>query len=168
MLQFNRWWIQVQSTRDYLQITLLISVLLVYWQFSVTFNVISIYVMAHRCAGGLKNEIDLPSRLPRHRHYVWFFKVPIRHRHQAILSVFPRLDHSIAQLDSNSQHVSVILMPYVSHDRDNGQTYCANGLHVLRHAQGYRGLVLLQPWVRTCSSSVFHLIVLIIFGWLIR
>ena len=48
------------------------------WLFNVTINDISvIYVTAHRCAGGLKKELDLRSGLPRHRHFVGFFNVPV-------------------------------------------------------------------------------------------
>ena len=48
------------------------------WLFNVTINDISvIYVTAHRCAGGLKKELDLRSGSQRHRHFVGFFNVPV-------------------------------------------------------------------------------------------
>ena len=39
--------------------------------------VINMYVTAHRCAGGLK-KFDLLSGSQRHRHFVWFFNVPVQ------------------------------------------------------------------------------------------
>ena len=48
------------------------------WLFNVILNDISvIYVTAHRCAGGLKKKLDLRSGSQRHRHFVWFFNVPV-------------------------------------------------------------------------------------------
>ena len=48
------------------------------WLFNVTINDISVlYVTAHRCAGGLKNKLDLRSGSQRHRHFVGFFNVPV-------------------------------------------------------------------------------------------
>ena len=70
---------------------------------NITFNNISVIsFMAHRCAGGLK-KVVLRSGSQCHRHFVDFFKVSVQHRHLAILSVLPRLDSSMGQLDSNSQ-----------------------------------------------------------------
>ena len=51
---------------------------LVEWLFNVTCNDSSvIYVTAYRCAGGLKKKLDLRSGSKRHRHFVWFFNVPV-------------------------------------------------------------------------------------------
>ena len=48
------------------------------WLFNVTINDISvIYKTAHRRAGGLKKKLDLRSGSQRHRHFVWFFNVPM-------------------------------------------------------------------------------------------
>ena len=48
------------------------------WLFNVTINDISvIYVTAHRCAGGLKKNLDLRSGSQRHRHFVGFFNFPV-------------------------------------------------------------------------------------------
>ena len=46
---------------------------------NVTINDISViyYMTAHRCAGGLK-KLDLRSGSQRHRHFVWFFNVPVQ------------------------------------------------------------------------------------------
>ena len=96
-------------------------------------------VMAHRCAGGLKKNDDLRSGSQRHRHFVWLFKVPVQHRHLAILSVFPRLDPSMAQWDSNSQHKDGSFAVSL----DNNQNHCANEVKTLnrlfRHASAHRG-----------------------------
>ena len=47
------------------------------WLLNVTCNVISvIYVMAHRCPGGLK-KLALWSGSQRHRHFVGIFNVPV-------------------------------------------------------------------------------------------
>ena len=49
------------------------------WLLNVMCNDISvIYVTAHRCAGGLKNKFDLRLGSQRHRHFVWFFNVPVQ------------------------------------------------------------------------------------------
>ena len=45
----------------------------------VTCNDSVIYVTAHRCAGGLKEKLNLRSASSRHRHFVGFLNVP----HQA-------------------------------------------------------------------------------------
>ena len=46
--------------------------------FNVTINNISvIYVTAHRCAGGLKNKLDIRSGSQPHRNFVGFFKLPV-------------------------------------------------------------------------------------------
>ena len=53
--------------------------LLLNWLFNVTINDISvIYVTTHRCAGGLKEKMDLRSGSQRHRHFVGFFNVPVQ------------------------------------------------------------------------------------------
>ena len=55
-----------------------IVMVVVSWLFNVTINDISvIYVTAHRCAGGLKEKLDLRSGSQRHRHFVGFFNVPV-------------------------------------------------------------------------------------------
>ena len=36
-----------------------------------------IHVTAHRCAGGLRETLDLRSGSQRHRHFVGFFNVPV-------------------------------------------------------------------------------------------
>ena len=47
------------------------------WLLKVSCNDISvIYVTAHRCTGGLK-KLNLLSGSQRHRHFVWFFNVPV-------------------------------------------------------------------------------------------
>ena len=52
---------------------------LVNWLFNVTINDISvIHVTALRCAGGLRKKLDLRSGSQRHRHFVWFFNVPVQ------------------------------------------------------------------------------------------
>ena len=49
------------------------------WLLYVTYNDISvIYVTAHRCAGGLKKELDLRSGSQRHRHFVRFLNLPVQ------------------------------------------------------------------------------------------
>ena len=41
--------------------------------------------------------------MPMPYFFIGFFKVPVQHRHQAILSVLPWPDPSMAQWDLNSQ-----------------------------------------------------------------
>ena len=92
--------------------------------------------------------------LPRHRHFVGFFKVSVQHRHWAILSVLPRLDPSITEWDSNSQPKDD---PYVvSLHRGNVQIHCAKWMEpkphfscLLRCALGYGGPIRLNPWIPT-------------------
>ena len=49
------------------------------WLSNVTLNDISvIYLTAHRCTGGLKKKLDLWSGSQSHRHFVWFFNVPVQ------------------------------------------------------------------------------------------
>ena len=43
-----------------------------------TLSRIVTYVTAHRCAGGLKKTFDLRFGSQRHRHFVWFFYVPVQ------------------------------------------------------------------------------------------
>ena len=47
-------------------------------EFHVTCNDISLYMWRQKCAGGLKNELDLRSGSQRHRHFVGFFYVPVQ------------------------------------------------------------------------------------------
>ena len=61
------------------------------WLFNVTIDDISvIYVTAHRCAGGLKNKMDLRSGSQRHSHFLWFFNMPVQAPTKTFYTVMPR------------------------------------------------------------------------------
>ena len=71
LLSYFRWW-DSQPSRVCFRVEL-------NWLFNVTINDISvIYVTAHRCAGRLKEKLDLRSGSQRHRHFVGFFNVPVQ------------------------------------------------------------------------------------------
>ena len=53
--------------------------------------------------------------------FIGFFKVPVQHRHRAILSVLLQLDLSMAQRDSNSQPKDDPCVVSL----DNNEFYCA-------------------------------------------
>ena len=53
----------------------------VYWCFTSHATIFQLYMWRHRCAGGLKKKLYLRSGSQRHRHFVWFFYVPVLHRH---------------------------------------------------------------------------------------
>ena len=58
--------------------------LLVYSCFTSHATIFQSYMWRHRCAGGLKKKLYLRSGSQRHRHFVWFFKVPV-HQHWTTL-----------------------------------------------------------------------------------
>ena len=74
----------------------------------------------------MSKTVDVHLRLgsKRHRHLIGFFKVPFQHRQQAILSVLPRLDPSMAQLYLNSQPKDDSYAISI----DNGQIHYASGV----------------------------------------
>ena len=52
------------------------------WLFNVTCNDISVlYVTAQRFASGLEKKLNLRSGFQRHRHFLWFYNVPVQQRH---------------------------------------------------------------------------------------
>ena len=71
-------------------------------------------------------KVEIRSRSQCHWHFIGFFNAPVQHRHRAILSVLPRLDPSMAQLDSNLR----MILNYVV-NLDNGQIHCANGVKTI-------------------------------------
>ena len=73
------------------------------WLLNVTCNDISvIYVTAHRCAGGIKKNLDLRSGFQGHRHFVGFFSVPVQAQTQGhpFYGYSENLPHLVAFYDT--------------------------------------------------------------------
>ena len=57
------------------------------WCFTSHATIFQSYMWRHRCADGLKKLLYLRSGSQRHRHFAWFFNVPVIHRHGTTLFI---------------------------------------------------------------------------------